>query len=134
MVTIEKAAIQYEGIVYVGWRHHLIGHQMLVDCVCPRPFPGGKAQGFVTSEGKFVSREEARQIAEKAHQGHLRPGYDELYSEDLWNMDGTPMHGCSTCGAFKLYSENGKVCPWMPCKGWNWREIGKNDRILTGNR
>lgn len=134
MITIEKAAIIYQGQVYVGWRHCQIGHQMLVDGVCPRPYPGGKAQGFVTSEGKFVGREEARQIAEKALQGQLPKGKARLFSEDLWLPDGTPKHGCSTCGAFYLYSEHGTVCPWMPCRGGSWRPIGKNDRIQTRNR
>jgi len=134
MITIEKAAIIYNGKVYTGWRHELIGHQMLADGVCPKPFPGGKAQGFITSDGEFVSREDAYRIALQAGQGQLSKGKARLFSEDLWLPDGTPKHGCSTCGAFYLYSESGKVCPWMPCRGGSWRPIGKNDRILTRNR
>lgn len=133
MILIEKAAIIYKGKVYTGWRHCQIGHDMLKAGACPRPYPGGPNQGFVTSEGKFVDRREARQIAEKARQGHLPNGKKDLFSEDLWEPDGTPKHGCSTCGAFYLYSEYGRVCPWMPCMGFCWRPIGKNDHIRTRN-
>lgn len=43
------------------------------------------AQGFVTDTGDYVSRKEAKRIAERA--GQLLPTAltnDELFSEDLW--------------------------------------------------
>jgi hypothetical protein len=39
-------------------------------------------QGFLTSEGKFVNREEAYQIALKS--GQIKSNNNRLYSEDLW--------------------------------------------------
>lgn len=44
-------------------------------------------QGFLTSEGRFVNRIEALEIAKRAGQFNRKPGgYDgpELFSEDLW--------------------------------------------------
>lgn len=42
-------------------------------------------QGFLTSEGRFVGREEARQIAIDAGQCPGGPAHArELFSEDLW--------------------------------------------------
>jgi hypothetical protein len=90
VTTIEKAAIQHNGRVYTGRRHCLIGQQMLREGACRRPYPGGDAQGFITSDGRFVGRLEARQIALKAGQGRLPANKDELFSEDLWEVDGTP--------------------------------------------
>ena len=90
-LVIEKAAIRYKGKIYMGWRHDRIGLKMRADNVCPRPYPGGKAQGFVTNEGKFVSRKRARVIADAAGQGHFpRPG--QAYSEFLWDMNGVPYY------------------------------------------
>ena len=87
-VRIVQAAILYNGKVYRGWRHHLIGLDMLAARKCQRPYPGGKAQGFVTSEGAFVDRQEAYQIAIASGQIVVSPCKYELYSEDLWDKDG----------------------------------------------
>jgi hypothetical protein len=47
--------------------------------------PGRETQGFITSEGRFVNRIEARVIAFRANQNPRRTGSDcELFSEDLW--------------------------------------------------
>ena len=129
MITIEKAAIQYQEKVYTGWRHAQIGQDMLKAGVCKRPYPGGPAQGFVTSEGKFVDREEARKIAEAAGQGQLPLRRLELFSEDLWTSKGIPLHGCSSCHMFYLYSGRGKVCPLMPCHGGQFVKAPKKSRI-----
>ncbi len=50
----------------------------------------GSVQGFITEEGRFVTREEAFVIARKAHQlvpsrfaRPIEPGA-QLFSEDLW--------------------------------------------------
>ena len=40
-------------------------------------------QGFLTSHGRFVNRQQARNIAIAADQGIRQIG-DELFSEDLW--------------------------------------------------
>lgn len=48
--------------------------------------PMGMRQGFLTSEGHFVSREEALKIARDANQIVARCGGDDtqLFSENLW--------------------------------------------------
>ena len=53
---IRNAAIIHEGRVYEGRSHAEIGHFMLKIGACRRPFPSGPAQGFVTHDGRFVSR------------------------------------------------------------------------------
>lgn len=94
METIVKAAIKYSnGIdhIYTGWRHCYIGITMVETGACPRPYPGGDAQGFITNVGRFVGRVEALAIAKAAGQTILKHGNpDVLYSEDLWNVDGSP--------------------------------------------
>lgn len=45
----------------------------------------GSVQGFVTSEGRFVDRHEAYEIAERARQLIPRPHVvGKLFSEDVW--------------------------------------------------
>lgn len=59
-------------------RHHHILHRMPGDAL-------DVDQGFVTSDGRFVDRQEARRIAEA--RGQLLPAAissTELYSEDVW--------------------------------------------------
>jgi len=84
-MKIKCAAIKYKDKVYEGNSHPEIGMLMLKHKVCPRPYPGGQAQGFVTECGKFVSREEALAIA--ICSGQVTYGETvkkhELYSEDL---------------------------------------------------
>ena len=84
-MKIKCAAILYRGRVYEGRSHPEIGHKMLKDGVCPRPFPGGKNQGFVVESGDFVGREVARIIAIES--GQLKEDEidhpTELFSEDL---------------------------------------------------
>lgn len=84
-MKIKCAAILYEGRIYEGERHDLIGHEMLRLGACRRPYPSGPAQGFITDSGRFVGRSEALQIALEA--GQVTAGttshHSELYSEDL---------------------------------------------------
>jgi len=82
---IRSAAIRYKGIIYPGRSHYEIGCKMVDDLVCPRPYPSGKNQGFVTEDGEFVSREEALKIALKAGQVDADFHQDSkmLFSEDL---------------------------------------------------
>lgn len=89
--TITKAAILYNGSIYTGWRHALIGHDMLAKGICKRPFPGGPAQGFITDKGEFVSRKEALEIAKKSGQIPEDHKYPELFSEDMWDINGKPI-------------------------------------------
>ena len=60
---IKSAAIEFNGMIYTGKSHSEIGLQMLRDKVCPRPYPGGDHQGFVTDKDEFVDRKTALQIA-----------------------------------------------------------------------
>lgn len=81
----------YEGVAYTGWRHCLIGIEMRRKNICPRPYPGGDAQGFVTNTGRFVGRVEALAIAKQAGQAIKKNGSKRyLYSEDLWDVNGVP--------------------------------------------
>jgi hypothetical protein len=82
IITIIKSAVKHNGVVYVGKRHSdaiksaytLTGHR-----------PITSEQGFLTSDGKFVTRTEGAKIALKAKQiTSLRFGKTELFSEDLW--------------------------------------------------
>jgi len=82
---IKCSAIIYQGKIYEGTSHPKIGLKMIEDEVCPRPYPGGKAQGFVTETGEFVNRDEALCIAVQA--GQVVAGQtshkNKLFSEDL---------------------------------------------------
>jgi hypothetical protein len=84
-MKIKCAAIIYNGTIYEGESHCKIGHKMLSNKVCNRPFPVGVAQGFVTEDGKFVSREEAFIMA--MNEGQIELGKTshsrQLFSEDL---------------------------------------------------
>lgn len=61
-------------------RHHTLIHAM-AERGDPKPING--EQGFITSAGRFVNREEAMSIAVEAGQvDATRTGY--LFSEDLW--------------------------------------------------
>ena len=84
-MRVKCAAILYEGKIYEGISHCDIGFDMLKRKVCNRPYPGGDAQGFVTECGKFVSREEALEIAIAARQ--VKRGQttnnNQLFSEDI---------------------------------------------------
>ncbi len=83
--TIVAAAILHEGEPYSvpppGRHHHVI---RLLDETYPGAGPFVEEQGFMTSRGRFVGREEGGRIALAAGQTPaLRWGVD-LYSEDLW--------------------------------------------------
>jgi hypothetical protein len=47
--------------------------------------PTRRVQGFITTKGRFVDREEAMVIAKREGQLIVEPRYDDkLFSEDLW--------------------------------------------------
>jgi hypothetical protein len=84
---IVAAAICYDGIVYSvppPGRHHTIAHHMGRNgLACEQQ----REQGFLTSLGRYVNREEACRIAQTAGQleGRKKTGSSHaLYSEDLW--------------------------------------------------
>jgi hypothetical protein len=82
VVTIVESAILFQGRMFTGRRHHDVIHKIVLELEVPRVV--GK-QGFVTSEGVFVDREQAAKIAlasgqVKKLQFHSR----ELFSEDLY--------------------------------------------------
>lgn len=86
MVYIIEAAIKdHDGTIYTvprpGRHHHVIG--IMVEAGRPTPISG--EQGFLTNEGNFVDRIEAKKIAREA--GQLLPtdrNLKILFSEDLW--------------------------------------------------
>lgn len=90
MKTIVKAAIIHNGKVYTGWRHCFIIRDISESI-------GGKAigsggQGFIDSDGNYVTREEACKIALESGQ-ITKPKYqpDIIFSEELWENDGSPL-------------------------------------------
>lgn len=94
MEKISIASIRHNGIYYTGYRHHLIGLKMLEDNILEKPYPGGDDQAFLTDTGRWVSREEALIIAVNAGQldmANKKGNRKQLFSEDLWTMDGTPL-------------------------------------------
>lgn len=89
---IVAAAIQYDGLIFSmpsPARHchvmrgmHAIG--LMKDVASPDLL---REQGFTTSLGRYVSREEGAKIARAAGQLEGRTktgGANTLYSEDLW--------------------------------------------------
>jgi len=83
-VAIERAAIRADsGRVYslpAPKRHHHI-IPMLADA--GERINAYHKQGFLTSDGEFVDRQEAVEIAERA--GQVEKGkHARLFSEDLW--------------------------------------------------
>jgi len=85
MITIQSAAIiTKEGKVYTSPKP--ARHFNILQAMNKKGYPTTKVQrGFLTSEGKYVNRRQARVIAERANQ--LLPdnfGLRELYTEDVW--------------------------------------------------
>ena len=77
--TITHVAIQYEGKTYKPNRHHHVIRMI-------GGIQGPDIQGFLDSNGKFLTREEAVIVALESGQissDHvIRSG--ELFSEDIW--------------------------------------------------
>jgi hypothetical protein len=90
-MKIEKAAIRYQDRICTGWRHASIGIEMLKAGICPMPYPGGDAQGFVTDVGEFVDRKIALDIAKNAGQIKNSIHHTMLFSEDLWDKNGVSL-------------------------------------------
>lgn len=76
-----------KGVVLCGLRHgHIIGQMKSLTglrTVTNAPDGCGEyVQGFLTSKGRFLDREEAHNMF--TEQGHEAEFSDELYSEDLY--------------------------------------------------
>jgi len=79
---IKESAIVQNGVVYTGRRHHDVIRK-IVETTGIRPVTG--EQGFVTDDGRFVSREEAAKIALSCGQIQKLTFHSrELFSEDLY--------------------------------------------------
>lgn len=76
--NIECAAIKYKGRIYIGVRHESAIYKA---CLGEGHYPRRYTDGFLTSFGRFVSRQEAAVIAWDARQTRVK--YDFLYSENL---------------------------------------------------
>ena len=89
MVRVVAAALRDEGtglvcLVERPGRHASILYATGIAGM-PKEVRFGMCQGFVTSDGRFVSREEAFQIAAEAGQIVEHHGPDGmLFSEDVW--------------------------------------------------
>jgi hypothetical protein len=74
-----------EGIVICGHRHFNCLAQMIVLFGKYQSEAGKEVQGFLTSENRFVNREEAMKIFKKARQRLKEPIYGkQLFSENLY--------------------------------------------------
>lgn len=82
---VERAAILHDDHVYSiprPGRHHNICHAMHE---LGMPIEAQRVQGFTTSRGRFVDREEGVVIARAAGQIIRKTGPERLlFSEDMW--------------------------------------------------
>lgn len=73
------------GVVLSGWRHPSCMYQMVAIYGKKMHEVGEKVQGFLTSNNRFVDREEAANVAMLAGQIYdLKFSNTKLYSEDLY--------------------------------------------------
>lgn len=82
---IVSVAVRWNGLIFSlpsPHRHHHVCHKMYESGL---PIDAQRDQGFLTSTGRYVDREEGCIIATKANQiiKKTHPLY-ELFSEDLW--------------------------------------------------
>ena len=76
--TIQHAAVKFsDGVTCKGKSHACCFHQR------PKNDNTRAIQGFLTSEGRFVTRDEGAKIASAA--GQLHKATDFLFSEDFWS-------------------------------------------------
>ena len=75
---ISRAAVRFEGKVYGGYKHIKIKHDIANEL---DRYPYGAEDGFLTSAGRFVTREEAATIAFQAGQTPNHTG--QLTTESL---------------------------------------------------
>lgn len=77
------AAIRVNGKVIMGHRHHC-AIRTASEMPAFKGMDVDKDQGFVTSAGRYVNREEAARIAIESGQIERLYWPPNLYSEDLW--------------------------------------------------
>lgn len=81
--TIVAAALQIEGLTLSLPRP--AGHGEVIVVAQQTGLSGMGLQGFLTSDGRFVTRVEAMKIAHRADQPFReKPRGHELFSEDVW--------------------------------------------------
>lgn len=76
-----KTGVNNIATVLVPGRHHDIIHH-LAKSGFKTPITG--EQGFITNEGRFVDRVEAKRIVIESGQ-LIKTEFSRLYSEDLWS-------------------------------------------------
>lgn len=86
---IVAAAVQYDGVTFSlprPARHGQVLH--CIEDILPENSLPHVCQGFLTSEGRFVNRVQAKHLAHMAKQPQIRPENErhgrDLFSEDLW--------------------------------------------------
>jgi hypothetical protein len=73
------------GIVFCGHRHHNCMYLMIAITGLYQHLAGEEIQGFLTSQNRFVNREDGAKIALKSGQiDKLNYSTKDLYSEDLY--------------------------------------------------
>ena len=84
VITVEKAAIMTRsGVVWSVDKPKR--HRHVFDLICKKPWRASRLdviQGFILSDGRFVDRKEAAEIAYRA--GQIENLCRELYTESLW--------------------------------------------------
>jgi hypothetical protein len=71
-----------KGIVFCGWRHSNCIYQKVAVTGLRDSESGENVQGFLTSDNRFVNREEGAVIAFNA--GQIKEQKKRLFSEDLY--------------------------------------------------
>ncbi len=87
-VTVDRVAILYDGEIYTAprpKRHDAVIKQLVAKFGRKGSWHNKILHGFLLSDGHFVDRYEARDVAEKAGQliVPVAPGM-QLTSEDVW--------------------------------------------------
>jgi hypothetical protein len=85
--SIVKAALLHKGVVFTlvlpGARHnHLFQALSELGILSNDDLAADTEQGFVTSDGRYVGRQDAVQLALAA--GQIPEARRELFTEDLW--------------------------------------------------
>jgi hypothetical protein len=84
MSRIRFSAINADGLIFIGKRHHNI-IATLADCGYTEREISYFPQGFITEEGYFLGREESAGQALKSGQiKELKFSSSQLFSEDLY--------------------------------------------------
>jgi hypothetical protein len=80
MEKIVLAAIKFKDVIWLGKRHNQIFEDIVKDTFI---IPTRTEQGFLTSKCRFVTREEAKEIAFQA--GQIKEKKSLVFtSEELW--------------------------------------------------